>query len=144
MAAITIDKAAFVPADGTTSAEIETIARKGAVGVAGTAAYIDSNGDAALVDCNAASDPLGDKARFKGFYASTVEVAGQRVNLVTGGTITTDAVWTKGMVYAVSQTAGKLIAINELTTGDWVCIVGVALSTTKFLIIPPVFANIQI
>lgn len=43
----------------------------------------------------------------------------------------TSAIWTKGFTYIVSDTSGKMMDSADVTAGQFVDIVGVALSTTS-------------
>lgn len=76
------------------------------------------------------------EAQLSGFAISTCDADGDTfVLLKPGSTLKhTTAVFTKGQTYVLS-TNGKMMDAGDITTGDWVTIVGVAKSTTELEII---------
>lgn len=78
----------------------------------------DSNGAAAT---NAAATVV---------FITAASTDGFALVLKAGGKLKANAVFTKGQVYCVGSTAGAIVPISDLTTGDYVTIVGVADSTT--------------
>lgn len=58
--------------------------------------------------------------------------SGQPLQYASGGDVTFNAVLTAGVVYDVSAAAAGGIAPNaDMTTGNYVCVLGVATSTTN-------------
>lgn len=55
---------------------------------------------------------------------------GQTVSVIKRGSLTLNAVLTKGAVYALSGTPGGIAPIADVTTGDDLIVLGIALSTT--------------
>lgn len=75
-------------------------------------------------------------ARFDGIAVSTSEGAGQRVSVLELGTFTTTGL-TQGQALYVSPTvAGQVCLESDLTTGNYVVLVGVSKSTTVFSVNP--------
>lgn len=56
--------------------------------------------------------------------------AGQPVSLHKGGDITIGATMTAGVAYYLGGTAGAIVPVGDLTTGDYPTIIGIAKSTT--------------
>lgn len=61
----------------------------------------------------------------------------------TNGTITPGATMTKGELYCVSATTGKIAPFSDLDSGDWICFLGVA-SSTSVLVLQPQPKGVQI
>ena len=55
---------------------------------------------------------------------------GATVSVIKRGSLTLNAVLTKGAVYALSGTPGGIAPIADVTTGDDLIVLGIALSTT--------------
>jgi len=95
----------------------------GATITAGQAVYIDSS------DSNKAklaqSDGTEAEAEVKGI-AMNGAASGQPVIIATSGDIDLGATLTVGTIYVLSQTAGGIAPSADLTTGDYVSILGVA------------------
>ena len=100
---------------------------------AGEAIYLDSSTSTMKLsdaDGSATSACIG--------IAVNSAATGQPVQWIkTGNTITLSSNFTIGQVYVVSGTAGKIAPYSDLTTGDYVTILGVATtaSTLKLTII---------
>lgn len=108
------------------SALVEHGAKAGATLTAGQVVYKDAaDGRLKLSDNDAA-------AALKTAYGITLNgaSAGQPVSVAKRGPVTFNAVLTAGTVYAVSGTAGGIAPLADVTTGDDVIVLGVALSTT--------------
>lgn len=54
--------------------------------------------------------------------------------IVNEGSVDIGATLTVGETYVVSGTKGKIAPIGDLTSGDWVCILGIAETTSKLLL----------
>jgi|688.fasta_scaffold05336_14 hypothetical protein len=78
----------------------------------------DSNGAAAT---NAAASV---------FFLSAASADGYALVAKTGAKVKAGVVFTKGQLYCVGSTAGAVVPFSDLTTGDYVTIVGVADSTS--------------
>ena len=62
--------------------------------------------------------------------------SGQPVDVQTGGYLTTNAALTAGVTYYLSTTAGGIAPFADLTTGDYVTVIGTAVSTTSLYVHP--------
>lgn len=63
--------------------------------------------------------------------------------VMTSGTINLGATLTKGELYCVSATGGKIAPFSDLVAGDWITFLGVAKSASE-LILAPQFRGVQI
>lgn len=59
---------------------------------------------------------------------------GQTCEAMKTGTLTADAVFTKGVVYVLDGTDGKMCPSADLASDDYVTIIGVGASTTTLLL----------
>lgn len=98
---------------------------------AGCAVYKRSDGKWAKSRANAAATSLVD-----GVAVSTAEGADQRFSVVETGDLTTTGLTQGQTLYLSAATAGKLAPEADLTTGNYVTIVGVSKSTTAFSVHP--------
>jgi len=90
---------------------------------AGQSIYLKaSDGKYWKADCDAAAS-----AQCRGIAIASTLAANQEVTLQTGGTITigAGASITAGVVYVVSGTAGGIAPEGDMTTDDYMCILGV-------------------
>ena len=101
---------------------------------AGQTCYLNTSGQAALGD----ADLSAAAAVTKGVAVNSAPGVGQWVRLQIGGTLTlgAGAAPVSGVTYVQSDTAGGLMPIADLDTGDYVTIVGVggAANTIKMSI----------
>ncbi len=56
---------------------------------------------------------------------------GHPVDIMDDGVVTLGAILTPGVIYVLSDTPGGIMPAADLETGDYVTIVGVAVSTTQ-------------
>lgn len=56
---------------------------------------------------------------------------GQALRIMTGGTITIGGTTASGTIYVASDNAGGIAVSSDNGSGDYVCVVGVGISTTK-------------
>lgn len=78
-------------------------------------------------------------AAARGLALGTAEAAGQRVGIQQRRSITVgSASIVVGEVYVVSSTAGKMCPASDLTTAQWVTIVGVGESATTIYLCPTI------
>lgn len=97
----------------------------GAAITAGQPVYV-ANGIASLAKADTAPH-----AAANGIAVTSAPGAGQPVLVQGGGSITFNACFTKGLVYVVSAAnAGGIAPFGDLSSGNYVTILGVALSTT--------------
>lgn len=122
MAALTITAANVLP-----GSNAET--RQGTAGATitqGQVVYLDSATNTyKLADTNGAAalrSPAG--------IALNGASAGQPLMVQTGGDITIGATLTAGTAYYLGGTAGTIVPVGDLTTGDYPVIIGIAKSTT--------------
>lgn len=81
----------------------------------------DSDGAAALRECI-------------GMVLSGGAGNGQPAHLIEEGVVSLGAILTPGKIYVLSDTPGGIMPADDLETGDYVTIVGVAVSTTQLKI----------
>jgi hypothetical protein len=94
---------------------------------AGKIAYLDpTSRKLMLADSNSAT-AAARKARGMVLNSGALN---QPVRICTGGEVTVGSVLTKGTIYALSETPGGLQPVADLASGEDVCIIGVALSTS--------------
>lgn len=123
MANITITGANVVPAEG--YGFVDKVA--GATLTRGMPCYVSATtGQALIADAN----DTATKAEVVGIALQDA-AAGQPVRLMTSGTLAFGTVLTAGTVYVVSATAGAIAPYADLTTNDFVSILGVATSTSN-------------
>ena len=99
----------------------------GATITAGQAVYLDSTtGKLALADANAA----GAEARQPIGIALNGGAANQPVMVQTAGEVTIGATLTAGLAYYLSDTPGGICPVGDIGSGEYVCLVGIAKSTS--------------
>lgn len=78
------------------------------------------------------SDNDNASATIRSVYGITLNggAANQPISVIKRGQLTLNAALTKGVVYALSGTAGGIAPLADVTTGDDLILLGVALSTT--------------
>lgn len=100
----------------------------GATVTAGQPVYKDSNDDNALKPAIATSAAAGQAVGVALHGAAD----GQPLRYATAGNVTYNAVLAAGQVYCVSAAAaGGIAPVADMTTGNFVSILGVATSTTN-------------
>jgi hypothetical protein len=105
---------------------------------AGKAVYLDSSdGKYHLADANSGTSD----ARNASGICLTGGANGQPGIIQTKGEITIGATMTAGLAYFLSNTGGGICPYADLTTGDYVCFLGIAKSTTV-LILDPIFTGV--
>lgn len=92
---------------------------------AGQVVYQSSSGVCKKADATTSSTT----ATIKG-VALNGGATNQPIRVMTGGTYTVGATTAKGKVYVLS-TAGLICPVDDLTTNDYVSVLGIATSTTK-------------
>lgn len=90
---------------------------------AATRKFLPSDADSATAEVRG---PLG--------FALNGASDGQPLTVQTGGIINLGAVLTVGKVYVASDTPGGIMPIEDLETGDYVTVVGVAITTSLLMI----------
>lgn len=124
MADLTITTTSVVPGGG-------SVQKPGVAGVAitaGQAVYLDSaTGTLKLADCNSATAA----ARSPYGIALNGAAAGQPVTVHQSGPITIGATVAAGVTYFLSGTPGGIRPAADNTTGDYVSIIGIGISTTQ-------------
>ena len=122
MADLTITAASVLP--GSSATILSGIA--GVAIAAGQALSRASTGNFALADNNAAA-PANSLVG----VALNNAAAGQPVSVQVAGDITIGATVSKGAAYYAGDTAGGICPFADLASGEGVCLVGVAKSTTE-------------
>lgn len=79
-----------------------------------------------LADSNSATA----EARQATALALTGSSAGQPIAVMRSGDVTLGAVLTAGTAYYLSDTAGGICPLADVGAGEYVCLIGVAISTT--------------
>lgn len=97
---------------------------------AGQAAYKDVNDKSMLADSNSAT-PAARKARG---LALNNAAANQPLSIIRSGDLTMNAVLTAGTPYFLSDTPGAICPIADVGSGEYVCQIGIAKSTTVLAI----------
>ena len=120
MANLSITAANVSAADGEVSKQEWTA---GATITAGQVVYLDST--ASNVAKLAQSDGTSAEAEIQGIAMNGAS-SGQPVIIATSGDIDLGATLTVGTIYVLSQTAGGICPAADLTTGDYVSVIGVA------------------
>ena len=92
-----------------------------------------SSGDVIRVDNNQiykaiASSTVSNAAAYG--IAITSGTTGNKVSYVTNGTLTIGATLVLNTLYVLSATSGKIAPFADLTTGQWVTLLGVPKSTS--------------
>lgn len=107
-----------------------TTGTAGATITAGQAVYLDtaSTGKWLLADSDAASAIARGSARFG--IALHGASNGQPLDVQTDGDITIGATMVAGTAYFLSDTPGGICPVEDLETGDYIMLIGVATSTT--------------
>lgn len=126
MANLTMTGANVVPAEG--YGFIDTIA--GATITRGVPCYTSATTGQSLV-CD--SNDTAAKASCVGIALQDA-AAGQPLRLMTSGTLGLGAILTVGTVYCLSATAGSICPYADLTSNDYVTILGVATSTANLAV----------
>jgi len=102
-------------------------------------AYFDTSGK--LKKCQA--DGTAAEANCRAMILTPATAADQDVvYLLAGGDIDVGATLTVGTTYAVSQTAGGICPIADLTTSDYSTILGTATATNK-LAFRPIVSGVE-
>jgi hypothetical protein len=99
----------------------------GATITAGQCVYISSTTDRAML---ADSNSVTAEARTPVGIALNSAAAGQPITIQTSGTITIGATMTAGVVYYLGDTPGSICPIADVGSGEYVCTIGIAISTT--------------
>jgi hypothetical protein len=123
MANLSITAANVVPVDG--YGFVDTVA--GATITRGTPCYESATNGQSLI-CDANDTAL--KATVKGIALQDA-AAGQPLRLMVSGNLGLGAILTVGTVYCLSATAGAICPYADLTTNDYVTILGVATTTSN-------------
>lgn len=101
----------------------------GAAITAGQAVYLDTTTNTyKLCDADVAASAVCAGIALNG--ASS----GQPITILTDGQITIGATVTRGTAYYVSLTAGGICPVADISTGDYVSLIGIADSTTTILV----------
>ena len=94
---------------------------------AGQAVYLDATtGKYALADADSATVA---QRRAIGIALNGAAL-NQPIKVLTSGDITTGATMTAGVAYYLSGTAGGICPVADVGTGEYVCLLGIAKSTT--------------
>jgi hypothetical protein len=131
MAAIAVTAASVVCTDN----NAKIIA--GTSGVAITAGQVvalnPTTGLYELADSDSASAYLNTPSSF-GVCLNSAPAASQPIDVLVSGTLTINAVGTKGTVYIISPTAGGIAPAADALTGIFTTVIGVGVSTTSIKI----------
>jgi hypothetical protein len=130
MADITFTTTELKKADN--NAKVETWYSAEAIAI-GDAVYLSTASKLAKGDNNGGTG--GSMATVRGIALSAAEGVDQPVTIITEGNLTCDGL-TKGTVYALSATAGKICPVADLASGNYVSVIGIATSTTNLLVKP--------
>jgi hypothetical protein len=99
----------------------------GATITAGQAVYLDTDdGKFKLADADSATSA----ARVPIGIALNGAADGQPLTVLTRGKVTIGATLTAGTAYYLSDTAGGICPVGDLTTGDYPVFIGIATSTS--------------
>jgi hypothetical protein len=107
------------------NAVIETKLTSGAI-TAGEVVYLDANDKYNLADTDSAT-PAVRKPRG---IALNSAASGQYMTIIKEGDVTLGSVLTKGSIYVLSGTSGKIAPTADLASGDYTAFLGTALSAT--------------
>lgn len=128
MAAISITAANVSPVAGSDGLKIDRSRLAGATITAGKALYLDPATDTwRLADCDAASAEV----RAVQGIALNGASAGQPLGVQLGGDINIGATVTVNTVYILGATAGDIAPLSDLTTGWYLGVIGVAITTGR-------------
>lgn len=108
-----------------TNAATETRTAAAAI-AAGEVVYLDAAGKYNLADTDSAT-AIARKPRG---IALNSGAAGQPVTIARSGDVTLGAVLSKAVAYYLSGTPGKIAPVADVAAGDYVSIVGMAISTS--------------
>lgn len=122
MADLTITSSAVIAGSG---AQIE-MGTAGETVTAGQSVYRAASGNLMLTD-NDSATPAAREARG---IALNGAANGQPLAIARGGDVSFGAILTAGTTYAVSNTAGAICPDADVGTGEYICILGVARSTS--------------
>ena len=122
MADLTITAASVLA--GATSAKSSGVA--GEAITAGKAVYLSATKKWMLADSNSATAA----ARKAGGIALNGAALDQPIDVQTSGDITLGAVLTAGTAYYLSDTPGGICPLADVGSGEYVCLLGLAKSTT--------------
>lgn len=123
MSALTITAANVVPGS---DARIDRTHYAGASITRGQVVYLASDNRWALAD----DDSATAAAKIPGGIALNDAAAGQPIDVQTSGSLTIGATMTAGLVYYLGATAGAIVPVGDVTTGQNPAIVGISTSTT--------------
>lgn len=80
-----------------------------------------------------ASSATAAEAKVVGIIATPCATGGQTAFVPNGGYIESSAdLWTPGMIYVLSATAGKMCPVADLAEDDYVSMVGIAETARRF------------
>lgn len=113
------------------SGNIDKSKNAGATITAGQAVYLDADTDTWKL-CD--SDASAAVATFGGI-ALHASASGQPLAVQTDGVITIGATLTQGNVYLTSDTAGGIKPYEDVDADDYICVLGIAITTANLQII---------
>lgn len=122
MADLTITAASVVAGSGS----ITTTGTLGETVTAGQAVCKNSSGLWVKADSNSATALLRQATGI----ALNGGAVSQPVRVLTGGPITIGATLTAGVAYYLSDTAGGICPVADIGSGEYVCLIGIAASTS--------------
>jgi len=126
MAALSITAANIIPATGFS---VENSYLAGATITRGQSVYFDTTTSTwKLADSNATAATAGSGGVG---IALNDAAASQPIAVQIGGNLGFGAILTKGKLYCPGATAGSIVPYEDLTTGDYVTILGIATSTSN-------------
>lgn len=112
--------------------------KNAAAATAGQVMYLNSSGKLALAQC----DGTAAEAAAVGIAVTSAPGTDQDLVVITKGLLTMSGL-TKGTVYAVSATAGGIAPVADLVSGNYVTVLGVAISSTQ-LLVDPIISGITV
>lgn len=133
MADLTVTAANVVYVSGTK----KTDKNAAATITAGQALAFDSSSDMVLGDCDSATASV---RTFEGISLGP-SADNQPCVYQIDGDINLGATLVPGTIYVMSATAGGIAPWADLTTDDYVCLVGWAISTSVLRMFPPAIRN---
>ena len=111
-------------------AAADAITEAGVLGAAATAGQVlykdTSDGSWKLADNNGATAAI----RTPQGIALNGGASGQPIKVLKSGNITLNEVLTAGVAYYLSDTAGGICAVADLSSGEYPSVIGIATSTT--------------
>lgn len=123
MTALSVTSASVVASSNAT----RDVGTAGATITAGQALYLDPTTNKwNLADTNSATAA----ARVPTAIALNGAALNQPISFMKGGDVTIGATLTAGVAYYLGGTAGSIVPVGDLTTGDYPCLIGIAKSTT--------------